>query len=63
MSMTKKASQMKVPRPVSLPRGRGVSSRPRIEEHALENLLERFDPKLHGGEVMAWRPVGVEVLP
>ena len=63
MSMTKKASQMEVPRPVALPRGRGISSRPRIEAHTLENLLERFDPKLHGGEVMAWSPLGVEVLP
>ncbi|MGQ3054246.1 hypothetical protein [Acidovorax temperans] len=63
MGMTKKASQQKVPHPASRPQVRGVSTRSRIDEHALEKLLERFDPKLHGGEVMAWHPVGVEVLP
>jgi len=63
VGMTKKASQPKVPGPASRPRARGVSARPRIEEHSLEKLLDRFDSKLHGGEVMAWRPVGVEVLP
>lgn len=57
VSMTQKPSQ-KVPRPASRPRDRGVSTRPRIEEHALESRLKRFDPGLHGGEVMAWRPVG-----
>ncbi|WP_261803720.1 hypothetical protein [Variovorax sp. PAMC26660] len=61
--MTQKTSRKKVPRPASRPLARGVSSRRRIEEHALENLLKRFDPKLHGGEVMAWPLLGVEVLP
>lgn len=61
--MTKKASQKKVPRFASRPREPRVSSRPRIEARTLENLLEQFDPTLHGGEVMAWRPLGVEVLP
>ncbi len=63
MDMTKKSNQQKVPRPASQPRVRSVSTRPQIEERALENLLKRFEPKLHGGAVMAWRPVGVEVLP
>lgn len=61
--MTNKARTQKVPRPASRPRARDVSSQPRREGHTLENLLARFDPKLHGGEVMAWHPVGVEVLP
>lgn len=28
----------------------------------LEAMLERFDPQRHGGEVMAFAPVGKEVL-
>ena len=56
MDMTKKASQQKVPL-----RSRGFAAfQP---ERAQENLLKRFEPQLHGEEVMAWRPVGVEVLP
>ena len=62
MSMTQKPNQ-KVPRSASRPRVRGVSPQAQIEVRTLENMLKRFDPKLHGGEVMAWRPVGVEVLP
>lgn len=27
----------------------------------LSELLTQFDPELHGGEVMAWLPIGVEV--
>ncbi|MBT2336543.1 hypothetical protein J7E49_21850 [Variovorax paradoxus] len=61
MCMTKKAIRKKVRRPASRPLG--ISSRPRIEGQVLENLLKRFDPKLHGGEVMAWGPLGLEVLP
>ena len=63
MGMTKKARQQKVPRQASRPRARDVSSQPRREGHTLENLLTRFDPQLHGGEVMAWPPIGVEVQP
>jgi hypothetical protein len=61
--MTQKASQKKVPPPASQPRTRGVSHRPRTEKPTLEDLLKRFDPQLHGGEVMAWPPLGAEVLP
>ncbi len=28
----------------------------------LNEMLKGFDPKRHGGEVMAYKPVGVEVL-
>lgn len=61
--MTQKASQKKVPPPASQPQAHGVSPKPRTENPALKDLLKRFDPKLHGGEVMAWCPLGVEVLP
>jgi hypothetical protein len=62
MRMTKKASQKKMPRPASRPLRAGVSSRPRIEAPTLENLLKRFDSGQHGGEAMAWHPLGLEVL-
>ena len=29
---------------------------------SLEDMLKGFDPKRHGGEVMAYKPIGVEVL-
>ncbi|RSZ29549.1 hypothetical protein EJO70_33935 [Variovorax sp. 553] len=61
MGMTKKARPQKVPHQASRPRARDVSSQPRREGHTLENLLARLDPQLHGGEVMAWPPIGVEV--
>jgi antitoxin MazE len=31
-------------------------------EPTLEKMLETFDPKRHGGEVMADAPVGLEVI-
>jgi antitoxin MazE len=31
-------------------------------EPTLEEMLAAFDPQRHGGEVMAFAPVGVEVL-
>jgi antitoxin MazE len=31
-------------------------------EPSLEAMLQAFDPKRHGGEAMAFVPVGVEVL-
>ena len=31
-------------------------------EPTLEQMLAAFDPKRHGGEAMAFAPVGVEVL-
>lgn len=61
--MTNKARLQKFPLPASRQRARDVSSQPRREEHTLEKLLARFDPQLHGGKVMTWRPLGVEVLP
>ncbi|TYK76725.1 hypothetical protein FSY45_08865 [Comamonas sp. Z1] len=61
MGMTKKTRPQKVPRQASRPRARDVSSKLRREGPTLESLLARFDPQLHGGEVMAWPPIGVEV--
>ena len=29
---------------------------------SLEDMLARFDPKRHGGEVMAYAPIGKEVV-
>lgn len=29
---------------------------------SLDEMLKKFDPLRHGGEVMAYKPVGVEVL-
>ena len=29
---------------------------------SLDQMLDKFDPLRHGGEVMAYKPVGVEVL-
>ena len=34
----------------------------RAKRPTLESMLATFDPKRHGGEVMAFRPVGREVL-
>ncbi len=31
-------------------------------EPTLDDMLAAFDPKRHGGEVMSFAPVGVEVL-
>lgn len=28
---------------------------------SLARLLEQFEPTVHGGEVMAWPPIGLEV--
>lgn len=61
LGMTNKARQRKPPRLASRPRD--VSSQPRSVGSTLEDLLARFDPQLHGGEVMAWPPIGVEVPP
>ncbi len=33
-----------------------------VQEPTLAAMLAAFDPKRHGGEVMAFAPVGLEVL-
>lgn len=49
-------------------RVRVVAQRGRIvietesREPTLEEMLAAFDPKRHGGELMAFEPVGTEVL-
>ena len=34
----------------------------RAKRPSLDSMLAKFDPERHGGEVMAFRPVGREVL-
>lgn len=36
-----------------------VSGKPKL---SLAQKLKAFDPAMHGGEVMAWAPVGVEAF-
>ena len=33
-----------------------------VKKPSLEEMLAGFDPQRHGGEVMAFKPVGVEVM-
>ena len=53
-----------VGRPVEItPHKSGLLVKPKGEVRlSLAQMLEAFDPKLHGGEVMATAPVGKEKL-
>lgn len=33
------------------------------KRHSLNTMLAKFDSKRHGGELMAFQPVGCEVIP
>lgn len=58
--MSKKANKRKVEQRISRARAR-IASRQRPAQR-LKSLLRQFDPVLHGGEVMAWHPLGTEML-